>query len=293
MSYIDLLNKEEWFERCNDILQRDKFCCQDCGQIGYHNMNCDIELESLDELSNLLDNNNLLDISVAEIFDKINNFHHPKDTLKVIPSKLLKEKPDCKVYSFLPGGGTQFFKNPLFQEEVVFSSEIDMDEERACDAFHFKFGRIRIFEFKSELVQHYHLNIYSKLSGSALETVYAGNLVDVATALNYFISITYKNIVISIKCRKEIKPLNIHHLYYVKDLKPWEYDDSALVTLCADCHEKRHKTNVPIYNSIDRSNLFGYATICPKCNGLGFIPKYAHVENGICFRCGGEGVKIE
>lgn len=286
MSYIDLLNKEEWFERCNDILQRDKFCCQDCGQIGYHNMNCDIELESLDELSNLLDNNNLLDISVAEIFDKINNFHHPKDTLKVIPSKLLKEKPDCKVYSFLPGGGTHFFKNPLFQEEVVFSSEIDMDEERACDAFYFRFGRIRIFEFQSNLVQNCRLNIYRNISGH-----YFGSKCNYI--LYYFFTITYKNVIVSIRSNKEIKPLNIHHLYYVKNYKPWEYDDNALITLCADCHKKRHKTNVPIYNSVSMTNLIGYAKICPKCKGLGFIPEYAHVENGICFMCGGEGVVIE
>lgn len=30
---------------------------------------------------------------------------------------------------------------------------------------------------------------------------------------------------------------------------------------------------------------------CQKCNGLGFIESYAHVHNGVCFKCGGTGRK--
>ena len=40
--------------------------------------------------------------------------------------------------------------------------------------------------------------------------------------------------------------LQVHHLYYEKNKKPWEYPDDALVVLCKDCHEKQHdikKTN--------------------------------------------------
>jgi hypothetical protein len=28
---------------------------------------------------------------------------------------------------------------------------------------------------------------------------------------------------------------------------------------------------------------------CPKCNGIGAISAFAHIENGTCFFCGGEG----
>lgn len=31
--------------------------------------------------------------------------------------------------------------------------------------------------------------------------------------------------------------LHVHHLYYVRRNKPWEYPNSALITLCAECHE--------------------------------------------------------
>lgn len=30
---------------------------------------------------------------------------------------------------------------------------------------------------------------------------------------------------------------------------------------------------------------------CTKCNGKGFIPQFAHYANGVCFECGGTGIK--
>lgn len=38
-------------------------------------------------------------------------------------------------------------------------------------------------------------------------------------------------------CADGTKTLNVHHKFYKKGAKPWEYDASALVTLCEDCHE--------------------------------------------------------
>jgi hypothetical protein len=34
--------------------------------------------------------------------------------------------------------------------------------------------------------------------------------------------------------------LNVHHRYYVKGRRPWEYPNFSLVTLCRDCHEDEH-----------------------------------------------------
>lgn len=39
------------------------------------------------------------------------------------------------------------------------------------------------------------------------------------------------------KCHSTDKTLNAHHLYYLESHEPWEYDLSALLTLCEDCHE--------------------------------------------------------
>ena len=31
---------------------------------------------------------------------------------------------------------------------------------------------------------------------------------------------------------------------------------------------------------------------CPKCNGTGNLPRHANVLGGVCFSCGGAGVKM-
>lgn len=38
-------------------------------------------------------------------------------------------------------------------------------------------------------------------------------------------------------CQDSSSPLHVHHRYYVARREPWNYPNSALVTLCNDCHE--------------------------------------------------------
>ena len=90
------------------------------------------------------------------------------------------------------------------------------------------------------------------------------------------------------------KGLNIHHKYYVKNQNPWEYEDDALITLCQDCHGLEHKTKqTPVYRDIHFKDISGYAQVCDRCGGEGYLPQYKHVEGGICFKCYGEGVCVE
>ena len=42
----------------------------------------------------------------------------------------------------------------------------------------------------------------------------------------------------------ELKLLDTHHKYYQKGKLPWEYPDSALVTLCRTCHELEHQDKI-------------------------------------------------
>lgn len=37
-------------------------------------------------------------------------------------------------------------------------------------------------------------------------------------------------------CNNSEKTLNVHHRFYRKGASPWDYEPSALVTLCEDCH---------------------------------------------------------
>jgi 5-methylcytosine-specific restriction endonuclease McrA len=42
--------------------------------------------------------------------------------------------------------------------------------------------------------------------------------------------------------------LQVHHCYYESGLKPWEYPDESLVTLCNDCH---HRATYRLQNLIE------------------------------------------
>ena len=82
--------------------------------------------------------------------------------------------------------------------------------------------------------------------------------------------------------------LHVHHLYYVKSKRPWEYKNDALTTLCNDCHLKIHQTEViPVYEVVGGVKIKIPAQTCGRCHGAGYFPQYKKVENGVCFQCRG------
>ncbi len=84
-----------------------------------------------------------------------------------------------------------------------------------------------------------------------------------------------------------IRGLHVHHLYYKVGLKPWEYENEALITLCWKCHEETHKNHkIPYLN--ESGEEIRKLTPCNRCFGTGWIPKFNYVENGICFECRGK-----
>lgn len=92
----------------------------------------------------------------------------------------------------------------------------------------------------------------------------------------------------------KFRALNIHHEYYLLGKKPWEYSNDALVTLCSECHQKRHlHQKTPIYEVVNNNRKIScYARLCNKCNGTGYLPQYSYYCGGICFDCNGEGVVL-
>ena len=75
-------------------------------------------------------------------------------------------------------------------------------------------------------------------------------------------------------CGKKFKyqrnMLNVHHLTYHNDNKPWQYDKEELLLLCKDCHAKRHgklNTNIDykndsiIENKEDNTSEYGLAFV--------------------------------
>lgn len=82
---------------------------------------------------------------------------------------------------------------------------------------------------------------------------------------------------------------HVHHTYYILSRLAWEYSNEDLILLCHKCHTHLHQTQiVTVYRTeakLETVNL----TPCGKCGGTGHLPKHNHVQNGICFRCGGAG----
>jgi hypothetical protein len=81
--------------------------------------------------------------------------------------------------------------------------------------------------------------------------------------------------------------LHVHHKYYIFNQLPWEYNDSALITLCNWCHEEVHKNEKIILYSDSLLQKFEDLIPCKRCNGTGWFPQYKHVQLGICFECSG------
>ena len=53
------------------------------------------------------------------------------------------------------------------------------------------------------------------------------------------------------ECKCEDKQLHVHHRFYIKGRKYWEYDNDVLQVLCEDCHQKEHeKPEKNIYNKL-------------------------------------------
>ena len=48
-------------------------------------------------------------------------------------------------------------------------------------------------------------------------------------------------------CLREDKSLQVHHLVYDKDKKPWEYENNQLITLCEDCHQNETEDYRMVY----------------------------------------------
>lgn len=56
-----------------------------------------------------------------------------------------------------------------------------------------------------------------------------------------------------VKCGRE-KRLQVHHLYYMGENAPWDYPDTALVTLCARCHKEEHQK----YSKVQENFFFTF-----------------------------------
>jgi len=75
-------------------------------------------------------------------------------------------------------------------------------------------------------------------------------------------------------CGDKKTTLNVHHAYYEKGKKPWEYPNRSLVILCEKCHKKRHEMQKEILcsiNALDEDEYFGLYHMLPIAGAERFL----------------------
>ncbi len=81
-------------------------------------------------------------------------------------------------------------------------------------------------------------------------------------------------------CGSEEKQLNVHHRFYIKGRKAWEYDNDVFQVLCEDCHKEEHNkqnnTEIPsnykiIFNHIlnlSNDDFDAFEFVFNECIGM-------------------------
>lgn len=248
MTYNELLQQKEWWSKCNEILSRDHYSCKDCGCLGFHNGYSYAVMEDMDAIDNILSSwridgkrisqfcANLKDYDM-EHFEgvELRNAKTFSSTSHRLSFRLFDRK--SKYFNYHPRG---FHYGNFISDKAC--GQISMDAIHLCEVVSHKSLNIHhswlyAFKFEKALAD----KVYLSINGSNSLEQYTNKF----SLGDYLISVNYGDtlVVLMIESTKEIifKGLNIHHTYYIEGRKPWEYENEALVTLCEDCHKKRHE----------------------------------------------------
>ena len=89
-------------------------------------------------------------------------------------------------------------------------------------------------------------------------------------------------------CGAQNRYLHIHHKKYEKGMKPWEYANDDLITLCDRCHENVTNDSRELYQNFlylrDSMRTFGFsdAVICTLLERLGAFYELCEEEEPLC-----------
>ena len=74
------------------------------------------------------------------------------------------------------------------------------------------------------------------------------------------------------RCLCDTRTLHVHHEGYKDGLEPWEYDEMDLMTLCDECHARRHGRTLrpdPVINiDITLADLLPETIVCVECHAV-------------------------
>ena len=320
MTYNELLKQESWYEKCVEILHRDKYRCQKCGKLGYHN-NAYYECRTADELDSFLKGILIKDDKPSVFIQRIPQNERLYDfyilhneVAEAANIQLIGDNYLSDLTVSADKIGMISWKIPTASKHKIQDSKcqgpflpIDKKDIKLSLETNLQYSTGRYFIFDNSNFDKYVVRIEKRWpTGACTDNNYGGGVIMWGSI---FISICYQNRCISLEFydRTSVdnegnyletpitpKALNVHHRYYVDGKNPWEYDDDVLITLCQDCHCLEHKsTRTPVYKELYNKHVLRYAEICNRCGGSGYLPQYHHRDNGICYRCHGEGVIVD
>lgn len=291
MAYTDELRKPEWLERTQQILKRDHYRCKECGcgKIGYHNGTF-ISFRDKKEVDDAFGKEFFIGDSFSEMlsnFDKINEYIEDLKDIETFPKVVIGNK---YIYDFcLLASLQKDFHRSILTVPTSFRLISDFKTENVN--FRMKFLSKPVQGEKETICYGAYMLEFDKQLTNSINVSIENNIKVLIDGVPYYDNITcvtFENKMIYF--RNDIYDgLNVHHEFYIDGKKPWEYHDGALITLCEECHKKRHRSLVPIYKDTRCLDIIGVYCKCDKCSGSGYLPQYHHVQGGICFKCGGEG----
>lgn len=271
MTYKEQLETTEWIKKRKQILFRDNYRCQLCGKHGICGLNIFIEIKDIKQLKEYIDDKYILELLNTSLYKDIYTDSNKEDfEILVDDEYLLPIKKARQI--FYPIITTNSIQIP---PQYLFCGDLNDINEVFEYCFQEKNVCIEILgcNRSKEIVPPFFLQIIK------------------IGERDVFQFITKNKSVILRNKTAEIPVLNVHHKSYVINRLAWEYDNSNLITLCENCHEEEHRQReIPLYD--EDFNFISNVKTCDKCKGLGYIKKYNHYYNGVCFGCGGTGVVI-
>lgn len=255
-SYNELLEKPEWKQKREEILERDNHTCQRCG---------------MDEKLKLKNDGQLFfkhsDIEVQFVD------HLPQDPRNIL-LKLSPEHTGLLVKSHLP---VELLANkPLLL--IIHTVRKDFNS----------------YPFKATLGKiHFSEKVHNQLKDDLLiektrHQLMKENL-DIDLEGIYLMGIKEPFIKFT---DKDNHYFHVHHICYRKGVDIWEQPNQEYITLCNVCHQIVHESqDIPFYDEAgnDLKKQFPH---CAKCNGRGYLPEFSYYLGGTCFNCQGMGCVI-
>ena len=287
MSYKEQLETSEWKEKRNAILQRDKYHCQHCNKSGICGDDIFIPLRTLDDIRNYITDKELQKL----VYDSFFHLNCVSGTYDSYGRPIIDEKKlETEKTFFYPNTvdnktqikGTDFnvilinsnnwlqkhpsWTNPLLYNMggTILNQAEDYilwkNEEKSSFPISGRkilinpYSYICSYEVKHKDKQR---SGFLKMTTTAIHILFNNICIDddYIEDSTYF----YTNL-----CKQEydMPILHVHHKSYKENHLAWEYENSNLITLCEDCHQKEHyqnhisKTHTNSINANNRSSIY-------------------------------------